>query len=358
MYCTNSIISNIYKTVEENVNVFKGIGLYEGVSGFSLLNYYLYLDTKESKYLDATIKYVEQAFDSLSQCNSTLQFSFHNIIEIGRYLCFLNSEGIINDKDLSIAILDLNPLYNDFFLKNQNDLSSLFGLIALGHFYLENNQKEYITKIKQIINRIDTLSIHQESSIFWVSKYENTDKIYPNLFNGSCGIIFFLALCYEKNIFKKKCLELIHKAIDYLYQNTISNNFNTFPVEIINNKRISYTNLAYGDIGIAYSLYRVGILIGSNNYKNKGINIFKKISEFRDDNNTYIKDAEIVYGSSGLFAIYSDLYQKTNINQFNLTANYWLKKTISHNNINNTWAGYDTYINGFDDIIQLSFAHV
>lgn len=203
MYYRNSIINNIYKTVEENINIFKGVGLYEGILGFSLLNYYLYLDTKDSKYLDVTIKHVEQAFDSLSQCNSTLQFSFHNIIEIGRYLCFLNSEGVINDKDLNNAILTLNPLYKDFFLKNQNDLSSLFGLIALGHFYLENNQKEHITIIKQIINRIDYLSIHQDSSIFWVSKYENTDKIYPNFFNGSCGIFFFLGLCYKKNILKK-----------------------------------------------------------------------------------------------------------------------------------------------------------
>lgn len=142
-----------------------------------------------------------------------------------------------------------------------------------------------------------------------------------------------------------------------MFRNKISNNINIFPIEVASGRRIYYSNLAYGDISIAYSIYRVGILIGSNIYKKKGINILKEISEFRDDNNAYIKDAEIVYGSSGLFAIYSDLYKETNIDQFNLAANYWLKKTISHNNINNIWAGYDTHINGFNDIIQLSFAH-
>ena len=42
---------------------------------------------------------------------------------------------------------------------------------------------------------------------------------------------------------------------------------------------------------------------------------------------------------------------------FKSARQYWMEKTINYNNNNTKFAGYETYRNGFDEDIQVSFAH-
>ena len=65
----------------------------------------------------------------------------------------------------------------------------------------------------------------------------------------------------------------------------------------------------------------------------------------------------MIYGSSGLFALFDSLVQETGNYIFEKASAYWLEKTLNHGKNDTPWAGYDTYINGFDEDIQLSFSH-
>ena len=87
------------------------------------------------------------------------------------------------------------------------------------------------------------------------------------------------------------------------------------------------------------------------------ITVLENTLKFRDSENIFIKDAELIYGASGLFALYSDLASETNNNLFKSASQYWLDKISVHSDNDTPWAGYDTYKNGFDEYIQLSFSH-
>ena len=100
-----------------------------------------------------------------------------------------------------------------------------------------------------------------------------------------------------------------------------------------------------------------GRVLHDKKIENNGLLILQNASKLRDDGSEYIVDAELTYGSSGLMSYFDLLNRLYPCEAFESSSSYWLNRTQTFHNIENRWAGFETYMNGFRDDIQLSFFH-
>ena len=357
-------INIIEKSINENV-VSISVDLSDGFLGISLFYYYLFLYKKQDYCLIKSIEIIESVFEKL---NNGCEYNSNDIIELTKYLYFLYSKKIIdiNEIESSLEQLDL------FLIKilnsklEKNDLDSLNGLISLGHLFLDLSEinPKYIINLTEILKVIDNMkrSRNNDNEYFWY--FNMRDKINPIIefgyFHGISGIVYFLTCLYEKKIEFEKCENLITKAITFLEKNKRKDEINFYPhcINSINEyKYRTYQNINYGDIGIGFTIYKSGLVLQNETFKKIGIETIENAANFRDDRGDYIKDAELVYGSSGLFAFFDKMENEHPSKLFKSARQYWMEKTINYNNNNTKFAGYETYRNGFDEDIQVSFAH-
>lgn len=351
-------IYEIKNALDKNQHLFLSAGLNDGILGLSLFYLYFYEFSKDESALTQISTYIDQATNYItnSQCEP------HELIEFGDYLCFLNEKGFIDNKETLKYLKQLNPLIKTLFKTRikEKDLDSLSGCIAIGHYYLRiQHLIDYNNQLIQLINLLEQEAVLSDSGIFWYFKNTETKKtnIELGIYHGVAGIIYFLASAYEQKIAQKTCISMIHNAVSYLSGQKKKKDNTLFDIDALFHKRISYHNLAYGDIGIGYVLFKTGEIIDCKQYIDEGIEILEHAALFLDDKQEYIRDAELIYGSSGLMTIFSFFYGYNNSPLFLKAKTYWLSKTLDYNNNNTKWAGYETFINGYDDHIQLSFCH-
>lgn len=364
----NTLIEERINEIEESINNNNSsitLDLSDGFLGISLFYYYLFLFKKEESSLVKSIKILESVFEKL---NSGYEYNSNDIIELSKYLFFLYSKKIIEINEIKNCLEQLD-IYIITILNNkvkENDLDSINGLISLGYLFLDLSEidSKYLTYLSEIFKIIDNLkqSKNNDNEYYWF--FYMRDKVKPIIelgyFHGISGIINFLNCLCEKNIESEKCENIIKKAISFLenYKKKVGINF--YPHSINSNhefKYQKYQNINYGDIGIGYTIYKSGLILQNNTLKKTGIEILENAANFRDNNGDFIKDAELIYGSSGLFAFYDKIENEHPNKLFKSAKQYWIEKTINYNNNETKFAGYETYINGFDDDIQTSFAH-
>ena len=361
VFCDN-VIDEIECARDRSSGLLKSIKL-DGVIGISLFYLYRYLESYNHKYITKIESQLDYVFSYMNDQRNSKDISIHNLIELSKYMHFLSKYRILSQKDLTDYSMMIEPACEVFKEKKclEKNLDSLDGLIFLGHYYLESmylpNRK---LQLSELIREIKRMSIPlADQSLYWKTNFRNCNRytIESGFFHGMSGVWYFLALSFRENILPDICADLIYGSIKYVNKYYDMRNVNCYPIELQSFKRIFYHNLAYGDVGIAYSLYKTGLILKETRYIDLGLNLLIKTSLFRDNHNCFIKDAELVYGSSGLFAVFDELHKETQLDTFLEAREYWLTKTLQYGNTGGQWAGFETYINGFDNDIQLSFSH-
>ncbi len=357
-----TIIKKIEDVLEVSDTLFHSAGLSEGILGLSLFYYYLYLYAKNEAYLDKVSYYLEESFSKLSNNDKIGACSELDLIELGKYLCFLNTQKMIDDDVTKKYLQQLDQPVRELLQKKiiEQDLDAIIGITAIGHYFLDAlHIIDYQDEIKKLIQTIDDFSIASGNTSYW--NFNLRDKHNPTVesgfFHGISGVIFFLAQVFDKGILTTVCSKLINKATDFLLQYQRSSGINLFPYDIKSGETLSYQSLVYGDIGIGYTIYQAGIFLKNKKHIDIGLNILQNAATYKDDDSIYCKDAEIIYGAAGLFALFSSLERRTSYKTFKEASNYWLNKTIQYSQNTSPWAGFETYINGFEEVVQLSFAH-
>ncbi|MGG8495314.1 lanthionine synthetase LanC family protein [Tenacibaculum sp. TC6] len=356
-------IYDIEKVLRKLRNKFDSISLKNGSLGLSLFYYYYYLYTKKDKYLNEVSYYLEKSLAYL-ESGKIEDFSMFDLIELGEYVCFLHKKECIDEHDALKIIKEIEPFILNLLDDKieEEDLGSLKGVLRVGNYLIDlretfklNNEFYLIS----IVKFIDQLSIHKNAeSIFWRFPMRNKENPIVELgfVHGMSGIIYFLSRMVENQLEKEKCAMMIKKSTSFVLSFKQDEPNTLFPFADVKQKRSqkSYQCLGYGDIGIGYTFLHLGKYVDKAYFK-IGEGIIDNASNFRDDEGVFIKDAELVYGASGLFVFFDKFKELSN--KYEKAADYWLNRIINFNYHESDWAGYKTYINGFDETIQLSFQH-
>jgi len=331
-----------YKEDESQEN----IGLLTGRTGTIFVQSCIYELTKDKSIL--------------SQINENIDFIINDIINSERvetaysagvcgFAYTLNLVKPILSNQIEIdEILDEidETLENELdYYVNQNNFDLIHGAIGTALYLLERNKDEFA---KKIIHELDLIKIVENNEIKW-SRYDpynlHTDIYDFGFAHGMASYMYFFLKCYQKEILKNKCEELILELIN-LYDKNYSKETQSFPAII---KRTDYplkeshsTRLAwcYGDLTILNTLLMVSKTFENFELYEKVIKKLEVTCLRKDKEVTFIVDSGFCHGTSGLATIYDNIYDITKMTVFKDASDYWLNKTLEYSNNKNFICGY------------------
>ncbi len=334
-----------------------GIGISNGILGKSLFYYYNYLYTQDQQWLELSVSLIEESLEMLSTDYSSISPQ-NDIIEAGIYLNFLYKNQVLSD-EVEFILNDFEELIDEIFttrLKDEN-LDGITGVFAPLQFYL-SSEKKCKEKLDQVFKLVEQKAIENENQVYWLFDLRSLENSYVELgYNhGLAGVISFLIECYGYNVNKEECKNLISKGLNFLERHLDREGTCWFPQTANKNNKLQYHNLSYGDLGIGYTFYKAGEVLKNSYWTSLGIEILENAAEYKDDNESYIRDANMIYGASGLYAFFDMMYRLTSKNIFKASKDYWYLKILEKGNNNTVWAGYNTYYNGIYDFAQLGIS--
>ncbi|MDR6763868.1 hypothetical protein J2Y38_004092 [Flavobacterium sp. 2755] len=361
-YITESLIKidEIQKSIAKSEDLINYIGYSDGILGFSLFYYYEYLYSAKEKSLQTAVYYLEQSMSKLDE-NYKSPNPQIEIIEIGLYLMFLYKKGILSD-DILDYLDDLDDVIEANLLKkiDEGDLGYTAGLLKVGYYFVkrENNNRNHL--LHKILDRIENLSLFEGDLRYWKFYFRNPKNPYVELGlgHGVAGVVSFLLHLFKAGIETERCELLLNSSIAFLLSQNNKSGVNWFPVNAFENDSYQYHNLSYGDIGIGYTLYKAGQILKNKNYCKEALLILENAAYFRDEDREYIRDANLVYGASGLYIVFNLLYDLTQSDKILCARDYWYNKILEFGNETDSTdsAGYNTYFNGIYDYAQLGFS--
>lgn len=330
-------------------------GLYDGAFGVLLfLNYFLRYsqDTKTSIIVDIYAEKLVQNLDKNIN-NHTYSGGFAGVLYLFE---FLRKQEFID-----IDIQDVEYRLEDYLFKSMNEdllnnnYDFLHGAIGVGFYFLKkNNANKPILKLIDFL--YDTANKDFDNKIFkWKSLLDiNTRNCRMgyniSLSHGMSCIVIFLSRVIDNKIESEKLSVMLTCSVNYLLSQIIENQdlgsfFPHYSREDINTS-LSKSRLAwcYGDLGVAFAIWKAGCVTNNLTWQNKALSILlSSISRLSClDNNVY--DAGICHGTAGIAMIYRRMYIETNMFEFMNASNYWLNQTLLQSRFSDGLAGYKSFV--------------
>ncbi|MFE3872175.1 lanthionine synthetase LanC family protein [Flavobacterium sp. ZS1P70] len=361
-------IIEIEESIRKNNKIFTSMGVTNGLAGVSLFYYYLNSKEKASDMkLDFCLHYLEKSIDGLNESymGSTI---VNDILEIGCLLDFYRDKGILSYDDTISYFDNYEPIIESLLIENldKNILNPVFGVLNFANYFISRKpsiENKYNYLFVKVLDKIEELSCsHKDSEgIYWVSniKREGEYLIELGIRHGVMGIIDHLVKLYEIGFQRERVFGLIEKALRYViyYKLQFGKSLFPFSADKTPEKRDFSFGTIYGDLGIAYGLYRAGMICKLPNYTKIGMEVLLNSCEFRDDDNDKITDANLLYGNLGVASLLNLFKKNIDNSILNDSVEYWYNKTEQYKTNNNQWAGFDSTFNKFDINTQLSFGH-
>src|SRR5690349_22161776 len=229
-------IEIIAKQILEKKNEVKDVGLLGGKAGITLLFAYLSKAFPEREYLQATLDYLDELSDALSneELNYNMSAGVGGIAFVFQHL--RNLEILDNESDLNLSDLDeflAQGIEQDFKTANWDPLH---GMTGLGIYFLERNketaEKKYLEKI---VDHLAAMRTQVGESKIWITpgygKYSNDNYNFGTA-HGMPGVLSFLAQVYERQIRQKEIKEMISEALPFLLKQEYNDPVYCFPTAV------------------------------------------------------------------------------------------------------------------------------
>ncbi len=328
-----------------NTDCEGSISLYSGDSGRILYLAQIYLKTKEQKYL---VK-IYELIDSLNLGEDSITTSFcSGLAGYGWLLNYLVKHDIIEVSDEYFEEIDSILAEQLEIEVSDNQFDQMHNAISIGRYFICRNNKRILT---YLLSELSKNKITTDNEVKWesVNLVKGLVKYDFGLAHGMAGILYFISKCYELNIQKELCTELVNGVFDFYRNNEQNyNKCNSFFPTAVSCDDYSHINRnhnvrfawCYGDAGVLYSLYLCSKKMNINELMNYSLEKLKKTINRIDTIDTAVNDAGFCHGSSSLMHIYNRLYLTTNDDDFLEAAKYWAKVTIIHGSCNTNKSGY------------------
>jgi lantibiotic modifying enzyme len=294
---------------------------------------------------------IEQSVRFIESSETLLATHCNGIAGWGWLLRFLQSNQISNQsiEDYIVEVEDISgEAINDFLAQRDYDL--LHGAMGVGLFLLNGSN---LSDVEKIVRSLDESCEKSDVEYKWsrYDKFVKMDHIYDfGLAHGNTGILYFLTQCYHKKVLPETCEDLIKGLLRFLFNNVqeIDATKSFFPGTIATssysttNKINNYSRLAwcYGDLSMLYTMHHAASLIGLNEISEKTIHMLHRVTLRKTFDVTFVSDAALCHGTSGIAYIYLKLYQQTGDDIFKGAFEYWLNETLEMGKEENGVAGY------------------
>jgi len=341
----------------ESKDFLHNLSLISGTSGLALffyendqLNPSAELKKTCSKAIRHTFKFVEKATVLPASLSSGLA-------GWGWFLSYIRSpDAIYNETCAEIDPILLNE-YNRFISAQNYDL--LHGAIGIG-LYLMKRQK--YDSVEILLKALYSNGIYENGEVKW-ERYDSFNYqehiIDFGFAHGVAGILAFVLKCYENNICKDLCIELMEKGFRF-YQNNLNPSSKTgsfFPTKIQSRfygsevvHPSAMQSWCYGDLAISLILLKISKALKDQEKERQVVQILHQIVERRMVDEQKITDAGFCHGSSGIAYLYLKICKILPHRIFEQELDYWMSKLVGEN------TGFDFYLgenNGWGEVTGL-----
>ncbi|GHU91034.1 hypothetical protein FACS1894155_10190 [Bacteroidia bacterium] len=349
----DSIAEYIFTKIQNQEE--ESFGLYSGEFGILLFLFYYSKYSKNKKYALLTGNYAEKLLEQF-----TKSMKLHTFCSGLSGILYL-FEFLRENDFIDIDVGDVQSMLDDFLVaKMRQDIGRqhydfMHGALGVGLYFLKKGT--YPGYIQELIDFLYyTAEKDAKSQIFKWESVINPEKnlIGYNLAlsHGLSSIIIFLSRVVNSGITNEKVIEMLSGAVNYvLSQKRDFSQFGSyFPSYLLKNtsESVSKSRLAwcYGDLGIGMALWLAGKAVDKPEWKEKGLTVLLRNTRRLSLDDSYVRDAGICHGSSGIAMIFHRMYLETRCDEFKEATHYWLSQTLNFSNFEDGLAGYKTFVVG------------
>jgi lantibiotic modifying enzyme len=213
----------------------------------------------------------------------------------------------------------------------ENDLDPLHGALGIATYFVKRKRTDVVSNV------IRTLMAFRENSGGETRfSYYYDDKlswVYDlGLAHGMAGILSFLTTCCDAGFMERECQEMISGIMTFYDNNTQNHDLagswfgNFIQRDTYGQPRLYETSRlawCYGDLGILYSLYQAaGVIkdpVRQKNYETMLTTTARRTTYEQ----TFVENAGICHGSSGIAMLYLLLYGQSGNKIFYDACEYW-----------------------------------
>jgi len=344
-------IDNCIKNIGERVVATENqnLGLMGGLAGNCVFYANIYLFYKEERQYVMLENSLKELIELLSSNNLSSTFS-NGISGIIWMLKYLNKIGLLESID-ELGLSRFNSLLNTRIEKELLDKNWDFLHGALGMSLCLGKDNNY--SINRIVNYFYEKQVPAENKSFSLDSQLHPGKINLGLSHGITSILYFLLLGLNQKGLKRKSLLLIKSIINTLLNHEHNYDHEGYAFDcFVGDNHKSRLAWCYGDLSIAFILYKAGIVLEDESLRAKAIEIAINTTHRKTIEDTHVYDACLCHGSSGLFVLYNKFYKIIGDDRFKTTANYWLLRTLEILE-NNNYQFYSAIHNKWENNISL-----
>jgi len=327
-----------------NLDYTDMVGLMDGLSGVGMLLSMYYRHTNDERYLDKLNQIIDLMNEKIYTGKTTMTSYCSGIAGYAWLILYLKENDII-EVDLDDYLLDIDRILTHAATSMiaRKEFDQLHGAVGIGFYFLK---KGNMNMVECIIEGLFSERKNINGYLTWSWIKDGNEIVDFGLAHGIPGKLFFLLKCYIKNVLPQKCAEMIRNNVSFILKHMNGVGIPSyFPSSIGCDQIMQYdckqnrSRLAwcYGDLILLYVLLQMSPVFP---LQIDIIPILENVAKRKSFQESYVKDAGLCHGSSGVAQIFNRLYYSTGNTGFGEAGKYWLEKTLSLGNETKGRVGY------------------
>lgn len=345
-----NVVKDIIQSINSNVHLFDDGSSDFGTMGLAIFYFYCHQYFKDDAYLEKAEALINQSvvwISSISNENYKPKYkgdSLSNVISsFGKGLLFVQYQF-----DYEYDFEDFYTVIEDTLevLTEQNlaekDFDYFNGALSAGHFYLNKYYYQKDEKSKMALQNI-YVAIQENAiylnpdKIYWKSSVIYNNLVYLGISHGSSMIINFISKMMQLEVIDKNETNqgFLYKAIQLVMDKKRNVGTSYFPDflsdEVFPDELNTIFGITYGDLGVLYALFNANEVLKDSVLELQITEMFLNSAQRKMDL-AYTYDAGVMYGASGVYNVFKELYQTTKQPPYKDCYKYWYDQIIDLKN--------------------------
>ena len=353
-------ISEIYQAVEANQGQLTSFGFSRGFLGVSVLNFLYGVHSGQQRYMDLARQTFDKACDMI---DSDLNKSYpQDFAELGTVSQYLHEAGVL-DLEPNMFLEDVDTILLKkmrYELSQKNIGGYVNGALGYGLYFLQRSRYDRGSMepvLRELIRGILDCAIHTDNGCYWLSRLKSAkETTYLSFPHGSAAVLLFLARIVEMGLYPaSRLVQTVGDAIKYIETHRVQNETYQF-IDIVEAPHRSRLALCYGDMGIGYMLLRVGSAFNNKGAFEEGLAILRACAARRQESDTGVQDASVLFGATGLALMFDRVGQITEDALMKETADFWYSEIFKYDRSTDGYAGFKAAYNQWHTHTNLAFS--
>lgn len=330
---------------------YRNIGLLSGETGRALFYAYYAKYAGNENYIEKAntiLSGIVETINSQQNLNPLFSNGITGVFWTIRHL----TENHFIDCDFKESFGALNNYLGQQMMRmlDGGNYDFLHGSLGIANYLIDNPENHTI--LKQHIQKLDAIGQRTNGFIHWKSIIQNKSGKTESVINlglshGMASIVAYLNKYMQ--VFEKtdEVSSLSQSTINFIRsrEQNLALHTSFFPDWVSDDPLVKNSRLrwCYGDLGIAYSLYRSSLLLQDKELEAYALNILLQTSKRKDAEKEGVADAGLCHGAMGVAHMYNRLYQISKNIHFKSAAEYWYKVGLNSAIRKDGIAGFQSY---------------